>query len=163
MLAEVLDGYDGARLPRALTQGTNRLADSVDASNGLIGRGPQLFSLAAVPAPGKSRAQLEAALREQVARVAREGVGEAELARVKTQWQAALVYRRDSVMGQAMELGTNWIYGLPLNADELLTARLRTITAEQVQSVAQRYFGDAQLTIAHLIARPGKKAGKQAK
>ncbi|MBQ6656606.1 MAG: insulinase family protein [Ottowia sp.] len=157
VLAAVLDGYKGARLERALTQGAGRLADSAGASNGLIGRGPQLFSLAAIPAPGVSRAQLEAALREQVARIAREGVGEAELARVKTQWQASRVYERDSVMGQAMELGSNWIYGLPLGADEQLIARLHTITAAQVQSVAQRYFGDEQLTVAHLIAQPKGK------
>lgn len=156
VLAAVLDGYKGARLERALTQGAGRLADSASASNGLIGRGPQLFTLAAVPAPGKSREQLEAALREQVARIAREGVGEAELERVKTQWQASLVYQRDSVMGQAMNMGSNWIYGLPLDADERLTARLRTISGSQVQSVAQRYFGDEQLTIAHLIAQGGR-------
>ncbi|MBR6975286.1 MAG: insulinase family protein [Ottowia sp.] len=157
VLAAILDGYKGARLERALTQGEGRLADSASASNGLIGRGPQLFSLAAIPAPGVSRAQLEAALREQVARIAREGVGEAELARVKTQWQASRIYERDSVMGQAMELGSNWIYGLPLNADEQLIARLHTITAAQVQSVARRYFGDEQLTVAHLIAQPKGK------
>ena len=153
VLAAVLDGYKGARLERALTQGEGRLADSASASNGLIGRGPQLFSLAGIPAPGVSRAQLETALREQVARIARDGIGDAELARVKTQWQASRIYERDSVMGQAMDLGSNWIYGLPLDADEQLFARLRTITAAQVQSVAQRYFGDEQLSVAHLIAQ----------
>ena len=56
-----------------------------------------------------------------------------------------------------MELGSNWIYGLPLGADEQLIARLHTITAAQVQSVAQRYFGDEQLTVAHLIAQPKGK------
>lgn len=156
VLAAVLDGYKGARLERALTQGSGRLADSVSASNGLIGRGPQLFTLAAVPAPGVERAQLEAALRGQLARIAREGVGAAELARVKTQWQAGRVYERDSVMGQAMELGSNWIYGLPLDAEERLIARLRAVTAAQVQRAAQHYFGDAQLTIAHLIAERPK-------
>jgi zinc protease len=45
VLAAVLDGYSGARLDRALTQGENRLADSVGAYNGLMGRGPQFFYL----------------------------------------------------------------------------------------------------------------------
>ena len=45
VLAAVLDGYDGARLDRALTRGPDRVADSVDAGNGLWGRGPQLFTL----------------------------------------------------------------------------------------------------------------------
>jgi zinc protease len=89
VLAAVLDGYSGARLDRALTQGPDRLADSAGASSGLMGRGPQLFVLDGVPASGKTPAQVETALREQVARVAREGVTEAELQRVKTQWVAS--------------------------------------------------------------------------
>ena len=39
------------------------------------------------------------------ARIAREGVAPAELARVKTQWVASETYKLDSVMAQARELG----------------------------------------------------------
>ena len=44
--------------------------------------------LGGVPAAGKTVQQVEMALREQVARIAREGVTDAELNRVKTQWVA---------------------------------------------------------------------------
>ena len=152
VLSAVLDGYDGARLERALTRGPDRVADSVDAGNGLWGRGPQLFTLTGVPAPGKTPEQVEAALREQVARVAREGVTEAELQRVKTRWTAGEIYKPDSVMGQARELGSAWLLGLPLDADRQLMARLNAVTAEQVKSVAARYFGDDQLSVG--ILRP---------
>ncbi len=161
VLAAVLDGYSGARLERALVQGENRVADSASADNGLWGRGPQLFTLEGVPAPGKTAAQVETALREQVARVAREGVSEAELNRVKTQWVASAVYKRDSVFNQGRELGVRWVQGLPLDADEQLIARLRAVTAEQVKAVASRYFGDDQLTVAVLLPQPLDKARKQ--
>ena len=161
VLAAVLDGYSGARLERALVQGEDRVADSAGADNGLWGRGPQLFTLEGVPAPGKTAAQVEAALREQVARVAREGVTEAELNRVKTQWVASAVYKRDSVFNQGRELGTHWVQGLPLDADEQLIARLRAVTAEQVKAVAGRYFGDDQLTVAVLLPQPLDKTRKQ--
>ena len=154
VLSAVLDGYSGARLERALTQGPDRVADSAGASNGLMGRGPQLFVLDGVPAAGKTAAQVEAALRAQVARIAREGVTDAELERVKTQWVAGEVYKRDSLFNQARELGTQWILGLPLDTDEQLLARLRAITAAQVQAVAARYFGDDQLTVATLLPQP---------
>ncbi len=154
VLAAVLDGYSGARLDRALTQGPDRVADSASAGNDLLGRGPQLFTLSGVPAPGRSAAEVEAALRAQVARIAREGVSEAELRRVKTQWVASEVYKRDSVMGQAQELGSLWVQGLPLDADERLIARLREVSAAQVQAVASRYFGDDQLTVATLLPQP---------
>ena len=154
VLSAVLDGYSGARLDRALTQGPDRVADSAGAGNGLMGRGPQLFSLTGVPAQGKTAAQVEAALREQVARIAREGVSESELARVKTQWVASEVYKRDSVMAQAQELGSLWIQEFPLDGDERLIARLRQVTPAQVQAVAAKYFGDDQLTVATLLPQP---------
>ena len=160
VLAAVLDGYSGARLDRALTQGDNRVADSAGAYNGLWGRGPQLFVLDGVPAQGKTAAQVELALREQVGRIAREGVSEAELSRVKTQWVTSEVYKLDSVFNQARELGSNWVQGLPLDAGEQLIARLRAVTAAQVKAVAQRYFGDDQLTVAVLLPQPLDKTRK---
>jgi zinc protease len=63
VLSAVLDGYTGARLDRALTQGPDRVADSAGAYSGLAGRGPQLFTLVGVPANGKSAEAVEAALR----------------------------------------------------------------------------------------------------
>ncbi|WP_213955135.1 pitrilysin family protein [Variovorax sp. dw_954] len=152
VLSALLDGYAGARLDRALTQGPNRVADSAGSYSGFIGRGPQLFGLEGVPAPGKTPEQVEAALRAEVARVAKEGVGAAELARVKTQWVASETYKLDSVMAQARELGSNWVQRLPLDSSSRMIARLQAVTADQVQAVAGKYFGDDQLTVA--ILRP---------
>jgi zinc protease len=157
VLSALLDGYPGARLDRALTQGPDRVADSAGSSAGFIGRGPQLFELDGVPAPGKTTEAVEAALRAEIARVAKDGVGAAELARVKTQWVASETYKLDSVMAQARELGSQWIQGLPLDAGERIIARLQAVTAEQVQAVAGRYFGDDQLTVATLRPLPPEK------
>ncbi|MEO7241405.1 MAG: pitrilysin family protein [Variovorax sp.] len=154
VLAAVLDGYTGSRLDRTLTQGPGRVADSVGAYYGFAGRGPQLFGLSGIPAAGKTPEQLEAALRAQVARVARDGVDAAELARVKTQWVAGETYKLDSVMAQARELGSNWVAGLPLDASSRVVARLTKVTAEEVQAVAGKYFGDDQLTVATLRPLP---------
>jgi zinc protease len=169
VLSAVLDGYSGARLDRALVQGqgqgNERVADSAGASSGLIGRGPQLFVLDGVPAEGKTTQQVAEALRRQVALVAREGVSEAELNRVKTQWVASETYKLDSVASQARELGSNWIQGLPLDGSARLIAQLRTVTAAEVQAVAAKYFGDDQMTMATLLpqaADPNRKPRKPA-
>lgn len=154
VLAALLSGYEGARLDRALMQGPDRVADSASAGNGLWGRGPQQFVISGVPAPGKTVEQLEQALRGELARIAQEGVNEAELRRVKTQWVAAEVYKRDALMTQARELGSLWALGLPLDASDQLIAALRAVTAAQVQSVAQRYFSDEQLTVGVLRPQP---------
>ena len=153
VLSAVLDGYSGARLDRALVQGQagERVADSAGASSGRVGRGPQLFILDGVPAAGKTAQQVAAALRRQVAAIAQGGVSEAELKRVKTQWAASETYKLDSVFSQARELGSNWVQGLPLDASTRLIARLRTVTAAEVQAVAAKYFGDDQMTLATLL------------
>ncbi len=154
VLSAVLDGYSGARLDRALTQGEGAVADSAGAYCGLSGRGPQICALDGVPAKGKTAAQLEAALRGQVAKVAQSGVSEAELNRVKTQWVAGQVYEKDSVFSQARSLGSNWANGLPLDTDEVVIERLRTVTAAQVKAVAAKYFGDDALTVGTLLPQP---------
>ena len=160
VLSAVLDGYSGSRLDRTLTQGDNRVADSAGSYNGLWGRGPQTFMLYGVPADGKTPEQVEAGLREQMARVAQDGVSEAELNRVKTQWVASEVYKLDSVFNQARELGSNWVQGLPLDAGERLIARLRAVTPDQVKAVATKYFGDDQLTVGILRPQPVDKTRK---
>ena len=157
VLAAVLDGYSGARLERALIQGDQRVADSAGASNGLLGRGPMVFTLDGVPAKGRTPEQVEAALRAQVAKVAQDGVSAAELQRVKTQWVASEVYKLDAVMNQARELGSYWIQGLPLDFSPRLIERLKAVTAAQVQAVAGKYFGDDQLTVAILRPQPVRK------
>lgn len=154
VLAAVLDGYSGARLDRALTQGEQRVADSVGAYNGLMGRGPQFFYLDGVPAKGQTPEALEAALRAQIQRLATEGVTETELRRVKNQWVASEIYKLDSVFNQARELGVAWTLGLPPEHGEQLMARLRQITPAHVQAVAQKYFGDDSLTVAILRPQP---------
>ncbi|MGE4329707.1 M16 family metallopeptidase [Diaphorobacter sp.] len=162
VLSAVLSGYDGARLERALTQGADRVADSANSHASILGRGPSVFLMTGVPAAGKTAQQVEDALRAEVARVAREGVSEAELSRVKTQWAASTIYARDSLYSQASDLGSNWVQGLPLDADEQLLRLLRAVTPQQVQSVAARYFGDDQLTVATLLPQPVAAGAKRA-
>ena len=159
VLSAVLDGYSGARLERALVQGVSgqRIADSAGASYGLMGRGPQQFMLTAVPAAGVTPTVAEAALKAEIQRIARDGIGAAELKRVITQWTAGEVYQLDSVFNQARELGSYWVNNMPIDSGERLMARLRTVTPAQVQSVAQRYFGEEQLTTAVLVPDPSKR------
>jgi zinc protease len=120
----------------------------------LLGRGPQVFVLDGVPAQGKTAQQVIDALRQQVSKIAQDGVNEAELNRVKTQWVAGEIYKLDALFSQARELGSHWINGFPLDASARLVARLRKVSAAEVQSVAARYFGDDQLTQAVLVPQP---------
>jgi zinc protease len=153
VLAEILDGYEGARLNRALVR-ERRIAVSAGAGYDSINRGPALFYLEGTPAPGQSVEALAAALRAELQRIRDEGVSEAELNRVKTQAVASRIYARDSLMGQALEIGQLEASGLSWRDDERLLAGLRAVTAAQVRDVARRYFSDDTLTTARLDPLP---------
>lgn len=154
MLSAVLDGYSGARLDRALTQGDHPAAVEVSAEYSFSGRGPQVFQLLAVPASAQDPAQLEALLKAQIKEVADKGVSASELTRVKAQWIAEAVYKRDSLFNQAQEIGSYWIEGLPLDTSDRLIEELSGVTPEQVQGVAKKYFDDDHLTVGTLVPTP---------
>ncbi len=150
LLANILDGHSAARLSQSLVQ-RQRLADSVDASFGVMGRGPQLFSLSAAPADGVAPAALEKALKAEIRRVAEQGVSPDELKRVKNQWTANEVFKLDSQMGQAQELGRLWVQGWAPQGRQRLLERLKSVTPDQIKSVAGRYFKDDQMTAGLLL------------
>lgn len=153
VLSAVLDGYDNARLAAKLVR-TDRVANEVGASYSGIARGPVMFLLDGVPAAGTTTEQLEKQLRAEITRIATEGVSETELKRVKTQLIAGQIYKRDSVFGQAMEIGSMEMSGLSYKNVDLIIERLRAVTPQQVQAVAQKYFGDDALTVATLVPLP---------
>jgi zinc protease len=153
VLERVLDGYDSARLTQALVRGS-RIATSAGADYAGIGRGPGMFVLSATPSEGQPMAGMEAALKAQLQQIAAEGVREDELRRVKAQVVAARVFARDSIFEQAREIGQFESIGLSYRTNDIRLRRLREVTAEQVQQVAQRYFRDDQLTVAVLEPQP---------
>jgi len=153
VLAAVLDGYSGARLSRHVVREA-QVAVSAGAGYDGIGRGPQLFFMDGSPAAGKRVSDVEAALRAELARVQTDGVGEDELARVKTQALSSRVFQKDSLMGQAMEIGSLESVGLSWRDEAVMLEGIRRVTAEDVRSVANRYFSDETLTVAVLEPMP---------
>lgn len=157
MLAGVLDGGNSARFARLLVRGS-QIAASVNAGYDPYSRLDELFTLDGTPASGRSMAELESALREQVKKIQDELVTQDELDRIKAQVVASKVYERDSNFYQAMQIGTLETVGLPWKlADEYLD-RIKAVTPEQIQQVARKYLVDDHLTVAVLEPQPLDKA-----
>jgi zinc protease len=153
MLANVLDGNEAARLNRTLVR-TERIASSAGASYDGVGRGPGLFLLSGTPTQGKTAQELEQALKREVAKLIADGVTEDELQRVKSQVVASHVYERDSMFYQARQIGSLDMAGLSPKVIDLFVEKLKTVTAEQVIAVAQKYLVDVGLTVAYLDPQP---------
>ena len=153
MLAAILDGHEAARFSKSLVR-EQRLALSAGTGYDSSSRGPGLFYLVGSPSQGKTRAELEAGLRAEMARVAKDGVAADELVRARAQTVAAQIYKLDSMFGQAMEIGQLETAGIPYKQGKRLIEKLQAVTAEQVKAVAQKYFVDEQLTVAELDPQP---------
>lgn len=153
MLSEVLAGDENGRFTRELVR-RQRVADSAGAGYGLTSRGPGMFTLSGVPAAGRSITELQQALREQIARVAAEGVDERELERIRIGYVASRIYQRDSLMSQAMELAGMEMAGFSHGDADRLLERVRAVTSEDVKAVAARFFGDDGLSVVTLDPQP---------
>ncbi|MBI4998728.1 MAG: insulinase family protein, partial [Rhodocyclales bacterium] len=153
VLAGVLDGNDAARFAKNLVR-NQKIAQSAGAGYDGTVRGAASFILDGQPAEGRTLAELEAALRAEIRRIADEGITADELARIKTQVIANEVYKRDSMMAQAMEIGRFEASGFHWRDYDKLLEKLRAVTAEEVQAVAKKYFGDDTLTVVMLDPQP---------
>lgn len=153
MLAGVLGGNDSARLNKHLVR-EQQIAGEVSVGYESASRGPALFTVEGVPSEGRTVAEVEAALRSEIAQLVRDGVSEDELKRVKAQVLAAEVYKRDSVFYQAMQIGQMESIGLGHKVIALMLEKLQSVTAEQVRAVAQEFMQDDNLTVAVLDPQP---------
>jgi len=153
MLAAVLDGSEAARLHSTLVR-EERIASSADASYDSVARGPGFFYLAATPTPGRSAAEVEQALRREMAKIIAQGVSQEELDRAKAQAVAEHVFERDSMFFQARQIASLEAAGISSQTLDLQLQKLRAVTPEQVREVARKYFRDDELTIATLDPQP---------
>lgn len=154
VLAGVLSGNPAARLNQRLVR-DSKLAIDASAGYDLMSRGRQsIFALDATPSEGKTVAELEAALIQQIEMIKETGVTAVELDRVKAGVIAADVYKRDSMFYQAMQIGTTETIGFSWKILDDYPNKLRAVTAEQVQAVARKYLLKDNLTVATLDPQP---------
>ncbi|MGZ5054165.1 MAG: M16 family metallopeptidase [Methylobacter sp.] len=153
VLAGVLDGGSSARLESGLVRG-KQIAVSVGASYSLYSRLPEVLTLEATPAEGKTVWDLESALKEEIAKLQMKLVDNEELQRIKAQVLAKDVYEKDSNFYQAMELGTLETVGLGWKKVDEYVNKVNQVTAEQVRDVARKYLIEDRLSVAYLEPLP---------
>jgi zinc protease len=154
ILAGVLDGNASARLTQNLVR-NQQIAVDVGAGYDLTQRGAtSLFELDGSPSEGKTAADIEAALLQQIEDIKQSGVTEDELNRVKAQVIAADVYQRDSMFNQAMQIGQLETIGYSWRFLKDYPEKLKQVTQQQVQEVARKYLTRDNLTVATLDPQP---------
>ena len=162
LLTAVLDGYDNARLNRLLVK-QEKVVNDVGVGYDMISRGPELFMISANMAKGKTVAQAQNSIRKALEELKQKGVFEEELKRIKVRILSEQIYKRDSIFGQAMEIGGTEMAGFSWKDIDYILEKMQTITPEQVQAVAKKYLVDESLTIAVLDPQPRKAVTQEGK
>ena len=150
MLGGVLDGGTSARMESNLVRG-QRLAAGLGAGYDGLQRGNGTFTITATPNPEVSLDELEAAIKAEIEKIAEQPPSEAEMDRVRAGVLAEQIYQRDSVMGQAMELGTLSVLGLDWRLAGQFDDNLEAVTPEQVQQAARKWLVAERSAVAHVI------------
>jgi len=158
ILASVLDGYDNARLNRIMVK-QERVVNDVGVGYDMTSRGPELFIISASMAKGKTVAQAESSIRKALKEICDKGILDSELKRIKVRILSEQIYKRDSIFGQAMEIGSTEMAGFSWREIDLILERVQAITPAQVQAVAKKYLVNEGLTIAVLNPQARKTFG----
>ncbi|MBU3556358.1 insulinase family protein [Polynucleobacter sp. Ross1-W9] len=162
LLTAVLDGYDNARLNRVLVK-QEKVVNDVGVGYDMISRGPELFLISTTMAKGKTVAQAQTSIRKALDELKQKGILESELKRIKVRILSEQIYKRDSIFGQAMEIGSTEMAGFSWKDIDYMLEKMQTITPEQVQAVAKKYLVDEGLTIAVLDPQARQSAEKEVK
>ncbi len=151
LLGNILGGGVTSRLYQALVE--KSLALSVTVVPWQL-RDPALFSVFAPVRPGVEPAAVESVIRDEVARLAREGVPEAEAEKARTQIEAEVIFDRDSTDQIAASLSEaiavadwDWYADYP--------GAIRRVTREDIQRVAGAYLLDDALTAGLFLPKGG--------
>ena len=136
VLATILGNGKTSRFYKALTD--RNLALQVSASAGFY-HDPSLFQVYAMVAPGVEHAEVERVINEEIERVRREGVTDAELAIALAKYESSTAFARDgafsiaSVLNETIAAGDWTLY-------YSLDDATRKVTAADVKRVANKYL-----------------------
>ena len=152
LIGALLDGGYSARLPSRLERG-EELVSGAGSSYDAYTRGDSLFVLSATPNVQKDKtlAEVEAGLWRQLEDLKTTPPSAEELARVRAQVIAGLVYERDSITSQATTIGQLETVGLSWQLMDGELAELSAVTPADIQQAAQTYFTRDRLSVAHIL------------
>ena len=150
LLAQILGQGRSSRLYSSLRM-ERRLVNSISAYS-MTPKDPGLFLVnSSLEAEDLDRALT--GILEETFRVCFEPVTIQELKKAKTQIESDFIYQKQTVQGQARELGYYEAILGDLGFGEKYLARLRTVRAEDVLRVARTYLRPQNLTLGALIPR----------
>ncbi len=150
VLGALLANGDASRLYQGLVKG-RELALNVDSLYGLTSEweynGPTLFTVFALYKPTADADAMVAAVDEEVAKVVKDGVDDATLARIKTQLLADWYNGMESFLSRADTLSKLQLLWGDANVANRIPGWIDAVTSADVQRAARTYLTAANRTV----------------
>jgi len=161
VISSILSNGRSSRLFENLVRGKG-LAVSASSDFELLSIDPSLFYVHGEALPGKDAAQLEAALQAEIEKLRSEPVNSRELEKAKNQLEASFLFGQDSLFFQGMLLARYELVSTWKDVDKYLPA-IRSVSAEDIQRVAKKYFVNRNQTVGVLLPEDGAETKKERK
>lgn len=156
VLGQILSQGQSSRLYRDLVY-ERQLATSISA-NADLRIDPGLFTIVSMVQAGKTPAEVEAAVYEQIEQVTAESIADRELEKAINQALSGFVFRQDSIQQQGFTIGSFHILQSYKVINEYIE-RLRRVTKQDVARVARTYLTKTNRTVVTIVPMSPPKAG----
>src|SRR5271167_32875 len=120
----------------------------------------QLY-ISANPRPGVKVEDLEKAIDEEIAAVAKSGITPEELAKAKSQLLRQFIERRRSALFTAILIGNYTVYFNDPNLINTIVDKEQTVTVEEVNAVAKKYLVPEQRVVVITYPAADEKASSK--
>lgn len=154
LLSEILGGGSRSRLYQQLV-----VKKGIAASAGASFQGTMLddtsFVVYGTPRGDARLEDVEAAVKAEVARIARDGVSADELEKAKDRLVRSMIFARDQQAAMANIYGATLATGGAVADVQQWPELIRKVSADQVKAVAARYLGMDRATTGYLLPSEG--------
>jgi zinc protease len=156
VLSQILSHGQSSRLYRELVY-QRQIATSIDADAGFR-VDPGLFTIVSMVQAGKTPAEVEAAIYEQLDQVTEESIADHELQKAINQALSGFVFRQDSIQQQGFTIGSFHMLQSYKVINEYIE-RLRGVTKQDVARVARTYLTKTNRAVVTIVPMSPPKAG----
>jgi zinc protease len=159
VLSTILSGGRSSRFYESIVR-QKQLSSVVGAGTG-VSRGPGLFVISATALPGKTLAELEAAIDQETERVKTAPIEDWEIEKARIGARRSFVGGLGSSVNRAIQLSENALFFDDPDRINTRADRIAKVTAADVQRVARQYLVKTNRSVVLTTPRPAAPKGGQ--
>ncbi|MEO8623319.1 MAG: pitrilysin family protein [bacterium] len=159
VLSTVLSGGRSSRFYEQVVR-QQQLATSANAGKG-ESRGPGLFNVSIMVAPGKQAADAEKAVMDEIEKIKSAPPADWEMDKARTNSQRTTISQQESSLARAVLLSQYALFYDDPGRINTRVARIKAVTAADVQRVARQYLTENNRSVIQTNPKPAAGRGGQ--